>query len=183
MGRSRAPAPATEVDGGDAEVDGDHRPPRGEHAGGEERVVVQDHEQHPDEDLQAADHDRRVVSVNGDGGFSWTLQELSTARRYDLPLVALVFEDGYFGNVRRIQRNDYGGRYFASDLTNPDYARLAEAFGVASASASSPDELAALLPGLLAARRPVLVHVPVGEMPSPWHLIHEGLPRPMVAEG
>lgn len=131
--------------------------------------------------VQAADPDRAVVSINGDGGFSWTLQELSTAKRYDLGLVAIVFEDGHFGNVRRIQKNSYGGRYFASDLTNPDYRRLADAFGVASATARDPDELAALLPGLLAARRPVLVHVPVGEMPSPWHLIHEGLPRPAAA--
>jgi len=133
--------------------------------------------------VQAADPDRAVVSVNGDGGFSWTMQELSTAKRYRLGLVAIVFEDGQFGNVRRIQKTSYGGRYFASDLTNPDYRRLAESFGIASASAHDPDALAAILPGLLAARQPVLVHVPVGEMPSPWHLIHEGLPRPVVAEG
>ena len=132
--------------------------------------------------VQAADPARAVVSLNGDGGFSWTLPELSTARRHGLPLVAVVFEDGHFGNVRRIQKNSYGGRYFASDLTNPDYGRLADAFGVASATAHDPEELGALLPGLLAAREPVLVHVPVGEMPSPWHLIHEGLPRPVVAE-
>lgn len=110
------------------------------------------------------------------------MQELSTAKRYDLPLVAIVFEDGHFGNVRRIQKTNYGGRYFASDLTNPDYRQLAAAFGVASATAHDPEELAGLLPSLLAAREPVLVHVPVGEMPSPWHLIHEGLPRPVIEE-
>ena len=59
---------------------------------------------------------------------------------------------------------------------------LAAAFGVASATAHDPEELAGLLPSLLAAREPVLVHVPVGEMPSPWHLIHEGLPRPVIEE-
>ena len=133
--------------------------------------------------VQAADPARAVISVNGDGGFSWTLPELSTARRYGLGLVAIVFEDGHFGNVRRIQKTSYGARYFANDLTNPDYRRLAGAFDVGFATAHDPDELAALLPSLLAAREPVLVHVPVGEMPSPWHLIHEGLPRPVVAEG
>lgn len=131
---------------------------------------------------QAADPDRAVVSVNGDGGFSWTLQELSTARRFDLPLVAIVFEDGHFADVRRIRRTNYGGRYFASDLTNPDYGRLADAFGVASASADDPGTLDEVLQKALAAREPVLVHVPVGEMPSPWHLVHEGLPRPVIEE-
>ena len=131
---------------------------------------------------QAVDLDRAVISVSGDGGFSWTMQELSTARRYDLPLVAVVFEDGHFGNVRRIQRTNYGGRYFASDLTNPDYGRLADAFGVASATAEDPTSLQEVVVGALAGRRPVLVHVPVGAMPSPWHLIHEGLPRPTTEE-
>ena len=106
----------------------------------------------------------------------------STARRYDLGLVAIVFEDGHFGNVRRIQKNSYGGRYFASDLTNPDYRRLADAFGVASVSATDPESLSEVLPEAFATRAPVLVHVPVGEMPSPWHLIHEGLPRPVIEE-
>jgi acetolactate synthase I/II/III large subunit len=131
--------------------------------------------------VQAADPERAVVSVTGDGGFSWTLPELSTARRFGLGLITVLFEDGHFGNVRRIQKTNYGGRYFASDLTNPHYPRLADAFGVRSATATTPDELAGLLPGLLAAREPALVHVPVGEMPSPWHLIHEGLPRPTAA--
>ncbi len=58
--------------------------------------------------VKAADPTRAVVSVNGDGGFSWTLQELSTAKRYGLGLVTIVFHDGFYGNVRRIQKNRYG---------------------------------------------------------------------------
>src|SRR5689334_1912932 len=51
---------------------------------------------------KAADPSRAVISVTGDGGFSWTMQELSTLRRYGLGLVTIVFNDGHFGNVRRI---------------------------------------------------------------------------------
>ncbi len=127
---------------------------------------------------QTADPGRAVVSVNGDGGFSWTLQELSTARRYGLGVVAVVFRDGYYGNVRRIQRDSYGGRVFSSDLTNPDYPALAAAFGIASATVHTPAALADAVTAALAAREPVLIEVPVGEFPSPWHLIHEGLPTP-----
>lgn len=132
--------------------------------------------------VKAADPSRAVVSVNGDGGFAWTMQELSTARRYGLGLVTIVFHDGYYGNVRRIQKNRYGARYFASDLTNPDYERLADAFGIASARAVDPQGLAGVLRDAVGANEPILINVPVGEFPSPWHLIHEGVPRPAPLE-
>ena len=127
---------------------------------------------------KAADPTREVISLTGDGGFSWTMQELSTAKRYSIGLVTVLFNDGCYGNVRRIQKNRYGGRYFASELTNPDYRVLAEAFGISYARASDPEELAGVLRDALAAKGPVLIEVPVGEFPSPWHLIHEGIPRP-----
>jgi acetolactate synthase I/II/III large subunit len=127
---------------------------------------------------KAADPARAVISVTGDGGFSWTMPELSTARRHGLGLVTVLFNDGHFGNVRRIQKNRYGARYFASDLTNPDYRLLAGAFGIAYARAEDPGTLAGVLRDAVAANEPVLVEVPVGEFPSPWHLIHEGIPRP-----
>lgn len=128
--------------------------------------------------VKAADPARAVVSVNGDGGFSWTLQELSTMKRYGLGLVTIVFHDGFFGNVRRIQKNRYGSRFFASDLTNPDYPALARAFGIASRTAVDPASLAGVVADAVTANEPVLIDVPVGEFPSPWHLIHEGVPRP-----
>jgi acetolactate synthase-1/2/3 large subunit len=131
---------------------------------------------------KAADPARAVISVTGDGGFSWTMPELSTARRYGLGLVTVLFNDGHFGNVRRIQKNRYGARYFASDLTNPDYRLLAGAFGVAFARAEDPRTLAGVLRDAVTANEPVLVEVPVGEFPSPWHLIHEGIPRPAPAD-
>lgn len=128
--------------------------------------------------VKSADPNRAVVSVNGDGGFSWTLQELSTAKRYGIGLVTIVFHDGFYGNVRRIQKNRYGARYFASDLTNPDYQQLAGAFGITSARAFTPAQLAGVLADAVPANEPILIEVPVGEFPSPWHLVHEGVPRP-----
>ena len=77
--------------------------------------------------------------------------------------MTIVFNDGYFGNVRRIQKNRYGGRYFASDLTNPDYQQLAGAFGIGFACARDPGSLAGVLRDAVAASEPVLVEVPVGE--------------------
>ncbi|MGN6426677.1 MAG: thiamine pyrophosphate-dependent enzyme [Leifsonia sp.] len=128
--------------------------------------------------VKAADPGRAVVSVNGDGGFAWTMQELSTMRRYGLGVATIVFHDGFYGNVRRIQKNRYGARYFSSDLTNPDYPALAAAFGIASVTARTPEQLAGVLAEVVPSGDPVLIDVPVGEFPSPWHLIHEGVPRP-----
>lgn len=114
---------------------------------------------------------RRVVSLNGDGGFSWTLSELSTMKRYRLPCIAIVFNDGCYSNVRRIQRDSYGGRYLGTDLENPDYRELARSFGVASHRVSSPDQLERALREEMRHNRPVLIEVQVGQFPDPWPLI------------
>jgi acetolactate synthase-1/2/3 large subunit len=122
---------------------------------------------------QNARRDVPVVAISGDGGFMFTANELSTAVRHRIPLVAIVFADGAFGNVRRIQEERYGNRLIASDLANPDFIRFAESFGAATERASDPDALrAALRRGLARRDGPTLIEVPVGPMPSPWEFIH-----------
>jgi len=116
-----------------------------------------------------------VLSINGDGGFLYTGNELATAMRHRIPLVAVVFADGAFGNVRRIQEEKFGNRLIASDLANPDFVKYAESFGAAGRRARSPAELGAALKAAFAAREPTLIEVPVGPMPSPWEFIH--MPR------
>ena len=67
--------------------------------------------------------------------------ELATAMRHGLPLVVVVFDDGAFGNVRRIQAEQYGNRLIASDLTNPDFVVYAKSFGMAAFKAATPQAL------------------------------------------
>jgi acetolactate synthase-1/2/3 large subunit len=111
--------------------------------------------------------DRKVVSINGDGGFMFNVQELSTMKRHDIPLVAVVFSDGAFGNVKRIQQQQFGRRTIASDLLNPDFAKMAELYGIPGLRAGSPDEFQGVLREALATDGPVLIDVTVGEMPPP----------------
>ncbi len=125
--------------------------------------------------VQAALPDRAVVALVGDGGFMYQAAELATAVRHALPLVAVVFDDAAFGNVRRTQQQQYGNRLIASDLANPDFVRFAESFGMRAQRAATPAALEAALRVALDARAPGLIVVPVGEMPSPWELI--ALPR------
>ncbi|MCA8031004.1 thiamine pyrophosphate-dependent enzyme [Burkholderia cepacia] len=113
---------------------------------------------------------RRVVSITGDGGFGWNLQELATARRYNLPVTLIVFNDGHYGNVRAIQKREFGAEV-AVDLTNPDFGLLAKAFGVNFAQVDNPAALGAVVKESINANGPVMIEVKVGVMPSPWHLL------------
>jgi acetolactate synthase I/II/III large subunit len=119
--------------------------------------------------------DKRTVSITGDGGFGWALQELATAAKYRFNLTTIVFADGRFGNVQRIQKRTFG-REFATELQNPDFQLLAQAFGVRSERVNSPAGLAAALKAAEAAGGPSLIEVQVGEMPSAWPLIHPFVP-------
>jgi acetolactate synthase-1/2/3 large subunit len=121
---------------------------------------------------QHARPDVPVLSINGDGGFMYTANELATAVRHRIPLVAVVFADGSFGNVRRIQEEQFGNRLIACDLANPDFVKFAESFGAAGRRAHGPNELRRALREAFARREPTLIEVPVGPMPSPWDFIH-----------
>jgi acetolactate synthase-1/2/3 large subunit len=114
-----------------------------------------------------------VVSLNGDGGFMFGVQELATAAHHAIGVVALVFNDGAFGNVKRIQQMHYGGRTIAVDFTNPDFVRLGESFGVASQRVSEPAALTRALTKAIDADKPALIEVPfrLADFPNPWDLI------------
>jgi acetolactate synthase-1/2/3 large subunit len=121
---------------------------------------------------QDARRDVPVVSINGDGGFMYTANELATAVRHKIPLAAIVFSDGSFGNVRRIQEEQFGNRLIASDLANPDFVKFGESFGASAERARNPEELRAALKRAFKRRDgPTLIDVPVGPMPSPWEFI------------
>jgi acetolactate synthase-1/2/3 large subunit len=125
---------------------------------------------------QHARPDVPVVSINGNGGFMFTANELATAVRHRIALTAIVFNDGAFGNVRRIQQEVYGKRLIACDLADPDFVRFGESFGAAAERAKTPKALRGALKRAFRRRDgPTLIEVPVGAMPSPWKLIM--LPR------
>ena len=120
---------------------------------------------------QAALPGRKVLAIAGDGGFLYQASELATAVRHRLPVVVVVFDDGAFGNVRRIQAEQYGNRLIGCDLANPDFVAFARSFGAAAFRADTPPALEQALREAFALNSPALVHVKVGEMPSPWDMI------------
>lgn len=126
--------------------------------------------------VKAACPDRAVVSINGDGGFMFAMPELSTAVAHDIGLVTLVFNNHSFANVRRDQQMLFDGRLTGSNLTNPDFVKLAESFGVAGRRVKTPVELKPVLERALADNKPVLIEVAIerdAEV-SPWEFIAMG---------
>ncbi len=116
--------------------------------------------------VKAAHPDRPVLSVAGDGGFMFAVQELATAVQHGIGLVTLVFNDNAYGNVKRMQKELYGNRVIASDLRNPDFVRLAESFGARGLRARTPDELRGTIREGFDGDGPAVVEIPVGEMPD-----------------
>jgi acetolactate synthase-1/2/3 large subunit len=128
--------------------------------------------------VKVAFPDRPVISVSGDGGFMYAMPELATAVMHGIAVVAVVFTDNAFGNVKRIQRLDYGGKVIASELHNPDFAELATLFGATGRRATRPAELTDEIRAAIRRPGPTLIEVPVSEMPDPWRLVHMGRARP-----
>jgi acetolactate synthase-1/2/3 large subunit len=111
--------------------------------------------------------DKPVIAISGDGGFMFNSQELATAVQYGINAVVVVFNDNAFGNVLRDQ-NDRYGRVIGSELHNPDFVKLAEAYGARGVRATDPDALESAITEAFHIEAPTLIEVPVGPMPSPF---------------
>jgi acetolactate synthase-1/2/3 large subunit len=102
---------------------------------------------------------RPVMSISGDGGFMMSIQELETAARYGVAVVALVLDNRRHGTIRMHQERHHPGRVVGTDLGNVDFAELAKSLGVEAWSVDSDDQLYAALQQALGSNSPALVHV------------------------
>jgi acetolactate synthase-1/2/3 large subunit len=128
--------------------------------------------------VKVAHPDKAVVSVCGDGGFMFGVQELATAVQHHINLVTIVFNNNAYGNVLRDQQQSYSGRVIGSELVNPDFVKMAQSFGAVAYRATSPQELRTTLERALADEAPVIIDVPVkqGSEVSPWQFLHPSPP-------
>lgn len=109
--------------------------------------------------VKAANPDRAVVSVTGDGGFLFGGSDLATAVQFGINLVTVVVNNASYGNVLRDQQRLYDGRHSGSLLTNPDFQGYAKAFGVPSWQVKDAAGLKGALKEALAANAPAIVEV------------------------
>src|SRR3954452_17842553 len=104
--------------------------------------------------------ERKVVTVNGDGGFLMNVQELETAKRLGTATVNIIWENGQFGSIVWKQDKKFG-RHFGVDFTNPDFVALGKAFGLPAWRCESIEDFGAHLRHALGLDVPSLIVVPI----------------------
>jgi acetolactate synthase-1/2/3 large subunit len=121
--------------------------------------------------------DRTVIDIDGDGSFAMTLMELSTAVEHQVPVKVVILNNHFQGMVRQWQELFYGKRYVASVMHNPDFARVAEAFGARGISVREKDQVRGAVEEMLKMDGPVVmdVHVDPNENVYPMVSVGKGL--------
>ncbi len=104
--------------------------------------------------------ERKVVTVNGDGGFLMNCQELETAVRLKTPIVNVIWENGQYGSIVWKQDKKFG-THFGVDFTNPDFVKLAESFGMPAWRCGSADQFGETLRRALTLDVPSLIVLPI----------------------
>lgn len=124
--------------------------------------------------VKVAHPGKSVISVTGDGGFMFAVQELATAAQENIALVTILFNNASYGNVLRDQRTGFGNRVIGAVLDNPDFQMLAKSFGIEAYRVASPEALKPVLANAIKAGKPVLIEVEIvqGSEASPWEFIH-----------
>lgn len=103
--------------------------------------------------------DREVICFAGDGCFLMHGQEFATAIRYELPIIVLVINNGIYGTIRMHQEREYPGRVSATDLTNPDFAALARAYGGHGGTVERTEDFADAFLSARASGKPAIIEI------------------------
>ena len=123
---------------------------------------------------QIAKPDATVLDIDGDHSFNMTLTELATAVQYELPIKVCLMNNGYMGMVRQWQELFYGRRYSCSYLTNPDYAKVAEALGAVGITVDKKEDVPKVVERMLAETRPCVVNFHVEPEENVWPMVPAG---------
>jgi len=103
--------------------------------------------------------DRTVVAFAGDGCYLMNGQELATAVQYDIRLIIVVVNNSMYGTIRMHQEREYPGRVMATELKNPDFAALAQAYGAYGETVTRTEDFAAAFARALDAGKPALIEL------------------------
>ncbi len=107
--------------------------------------------------------DRETWAIIGDGGFQMTSQELMTLVQDRIPVKIALFDNKKLGMIRQWQEIIYAGNYHSAHLLGPDFAKLADAFGIPAFRARTPDEVDPAIRAAQAVDGPALVWFEIAE--------------------
>jgi acetolactate synthase-1/2/3 large subunit len=114
--------------------------------------------------------DSQVAVIQGDGGFHFNFHELAVAVKEQIPIVVCVFNDGFLNANRQLQKKSYDARYMWVELNNPDFVKLAEAFGMKASRVVDPDDFRPALEKALDCNEPYLLDISIDkDVMAPQH--------------
>lgn len=117
---------------------------------------------------------QQVVAVIGDGGYQMTVQELGTIMQYKLPVKILVLNNNFLGMVRQWQQLFHGKRYSFTEMVNPNFVKLAEAYSIPARKVEKREELQDALKEMLAAETSYFLEVVVGKEDNVFPMVPAG---------
>jgi acetolactate synthase-1/2/3 large subunit len=131
-----------------------------------------------------AEPDACVVTVTGDGGVMMNIQELATVNRFNIPLKIILLDNSRLGMVRQWQEFFFERNFSEVDLSdNPDFVKVAEAFGIEAFRIDRRDQVSAGIDRLLATKGPILAHVIIDPNDNVWPLVPPGKNNAEMLEG
>lgn len=108
--------------------------------------------------------DLPIVCITGDGSFQMGEQELATCVDYNLNVKIMILNNGYLGMVRQLQEKNCGGRYSQTKISNPDFVKLAQSYGISAVRVSSIAEVDEALNLSFATDKPFIIEFMVEPM-------------------
>jgi len=126
---------------------------------------------------QAAFPDKVVIDIAGDGSIQMNIQELGTAVQYRLPVIIVILNNGFLGMVRQWQQLFFDRRYaYSCTEFQPDFVRLAEAYGALGFHVTRPDQVAPALQEAIKARKPTIIDCAVEREENVYPMVPAGAP-------
>jgi len=123
---------------------------------------------------QIARPDQTVIDIDGEHSFNMTMTELATAVEHKLPIKVCILNNGYMGMVRQWQQLFYGKRYSKSYLSNPDYAKVAQALGAVGMTVDDKKNVPRTVEQMLKEKRPCVVDFRVEPEENVWPMVPAG---------
>jgi len=125
----------------------------------------------------AENPEQLVLCIAGDGSIQMNIQELATLKHLNSNLKLFIINNGYLGMVRQIQEHSYNKNYYQTKISNPDFCKLAESYGIDSYCVTNENELRITLTKILTNHHPALINifVPQEENVYPWITAEESI--------
>ena len=117
---------------------------------------------------------KQVVAVIGDGGYQMTIQELGTIMQYKIPIKILVLNNNFLGMVRQWQELFHGKRYSFTEMDNPDFVKIAEAYRIKANKVTKREDLAAAIKEMLNSKDPYFLEAVVGKEDNVFPMVPAG---------